>query len=104
MAHMQMYIYDKGATYSADCSRCGATHIIHEWTTDAFAGDRDAMREGALRCDHCGGTMDPDTFHAGRRMYAGRYSAPGYLDCTDWHYHANLRTLTAELRDAYADE
>jgi hypothetical protein len=37
------------------------------------------------------------------KQYAGRYSANGYMDCTDWHYDANKRRLERELRSMYGD-
>ncbi|HEV2178363.1 MAG TPA: hypothetical protein VGU20_31195 [Stellaceae bacterium] len=104
MSFMQMLIYEKGALYAADCGKCGATHYAHEWTTDAFNDERDAMQAGTLRCNECGGSIDASTFITCKRSYAGRYSAPGYMDCTDWHYDANLRRLKKELRDMYGDE
>ncbi|MBF6571693.1 MAG: hypothetical protein IVW54_22870 [Candidatus Binataceae bacterium] len=36
--------------------------------------------------------------------YFGRYSAPGYLDCTDWNFSRNARELTRELRDMYGED
>lgn len=103
MAFMEMYIYNKGRLYAADCAKCGMTHYAHEWITDAFNEERDAMRAGTLRCDDCGGAMDPDTFMDCGRQYAGRYSANGYMDCTDWHYDTNKRRLERELREMYGD-
>lgn len=35
------------------------------------------------------------------RGYFGRYSAPGYLDCTEWEYDTNLRRLKKTLREMY---
>lgn len=104
MSFMQMFIYDKGRTYSADCAKCGMAHTIHEWITDDFNGERDAMREGALQCRECGGRMNPDTFMDTGRQYAGRYSAPGYMDCTDWSFDRNKRRLARELRDMYGED
>jgi NAD-dependent SIR2 family protein deacetylase len=99
--HMQLFIYDKGAVYSVDCSKCGETHYIHEWTTDDFNWERDAMESGKGRCPECNGLFDPETFWKERPMYAGRYSAPGYLDCTSWHYSPNEYKLKKELRELY---
>lgn len=101
---MKPYIYRKGATYSADCAKCGATAIIHEWTTDNFNGDRDAMASGTLRCAECDGHVDAETFRKGPRMYAGRYSANGFLDCTDWHYDSNKARLAKTLDELYGEE
>ena len=103
MSFMEMYIYDKGRVYRADCDKCGMTHYIHEWITDAFNDDRDAMQEGRARCNECSGTLDKDTFIDCGRQYAGRYSANGYMDCTDWHYSRNKKELARELRDMYGD-
>lgn len=103
MGFMQPYLYQKGRLYCADCSKCGQTHYIHEWITDAFNDDRDAMQSGDARCPECGGLIDADTFMDCGRQYAARYSAPGYMDCTDWHYGKNKRELMRELRDMYGD-
>jgi hypothetical protein len=103
MSFMQKFIYQKGALYSADCSKCGMTNYTHEWITDDHNERRDAMQEGTARCDECGGELRADTFIDCGRQYAGRYSAPGYVDCTDWHFSPNKRTLTRELRDMYGE-
>lgn len=103
MTFMTMKICRKGALYAADCARCGATNHTHEWAHDDHNERRDAMQNGTLRCDFCGGTVDPETFLDLGRQYAGRYSAAGYMDCTDWHYDTNRRRLERELRDMYGD-
>jgi hypothetical protein len=104
MAHMQMMVYQKGALYSADCSKCGATMFTHEWYHGDHNERRDAMEAGTLCCDDCGAPVDKETFAQHRKSYAGLYSAPGYMDRTDVHYNANVRKLKRELRDAYGDE
>lgn len=106
MSFMQLQIYQKGALYSADCRKCGATMFTHEWATDDHNERRDAMVQGTLRCDQCGtGTVDPETFcKSPRPQYAGRYSAPGYLDATEWTYDANKRRLTKTLNDMYGSQ
>jgi hypothetical protein len=101
MSFMELFIYRKGATYSADCDKCGASIYWHEWTSD---GQSDDLKEGRAPCPHCHGRSDPDTFMYCGRQYAGRYSAPGYMDCTDWSYSPNKRTLARELRDLYGDD
>lgn len=103
MSFMTMHIYRKGALYSANCSKCGNTSSAHEWTSDDPNGDRDAMKAGTYYCRDCGGYVDPETFIEHKRSYAGRYSANGYMDCTDWHYDTNRRRLERELRDLYGD-
>lgn len=101
---MKMQIFKKGALYSADCNRCGSTMFTHEWFNDDHNDRRDAMQAGTLQCNDCSGHADADTFHYCGRQYAGWYSMPGYLDCTDVHYDKNLRRLKSELRDFYGDE
>lgn len=100
---MQLQVFEKGALYSADCQRCGQTQYSHEW----FHGDnndrRDAMQAGTLGCDECGASVDPATFRDCGRQYAARYSAPGYLDCTDVHYGKNIKMLKREVREMYGD-
>ncbi len=103
MNHMQLFIYKKGALYAADCSKCGVTNYTHEWITDAHNETRDAMQAGTARCDECGGKIDKGTFIDCGKQYAGRYSAPGYMDCTDWSYNPNKRRLERELRDMYGE-
>ena len=100
---MTLHIHRKGALYCADCAKCGTTIYTHEWTSNNFNEERDAMEAGALRCPECNGTTDAETFHKCRDSYAGRYSANGYLDCTDWSYDTNRRRLGRHLRDMYGD-
>lgn len=104
MAHMELYHTPKGALYSADCNKCGRTIYVHEWASWDCNNERDAMVAGLLRCPDCHGRADPDTYRDhGRRYYAARYSADGYMDCTDWNYGTNLRALLRETRDMYGD-
>ena len=100
---MEMQIFKKGALYSVECARCGATSYTHEWFNDDHNERRDAMVKGSLSCDECSGKVDPNTFHFCGRQYAGWYSMPGYLDHTDAHYGRNLRVLKSELRDLYGN-
>lgn len=105
MSFMQLQIISKGALYACDCARCGATLYTHEWVNDGHNERRDAMALGRLRCDACGGTADRETYYKfPRPQYAARYSAPGYMDCTEWSYGPNKRKLAREARDLYGDE
>lgn len=97
MPFMKMSITAKGELYCAECNTCGATMYTHEWVNDDHNERRDAMESGKLRCGECQRGKATGFFALGRQ-YAGCYSAPGYLDCTDWHYSANLRKLVKELR------
>lgn len=104
MAFMELDVTPKGALYAADCDKCGATLYSHEWAHWDHNERRDAMEGGTCRCDYCHGRADPETFHqvrGGRTHYAARYSAPGYMDCTDWHYGRNRRDLVREVREMY---
>ncbi len=102
MSFMSLYITQKGALYSADCVRCGATLFTHEWADGDHNERRDAMEAGTLRCDECPGRANPETFHSCGRQYAARYSAAGYMDCTSWNYGTNKRDLLRETREMYS--
>ena len=103
MAHLEIEIIRKGKLYTADCACCGSTIYAHEWTHDNFNELRDAMRAGGRCCPECQGAADPVTFlEHPRPFYAGRYSAPGYLDATDWEYDTNRRKLEKTLRALYS--
>lgn len=104
MPRMEMQIFKKGALYTAECAKCGSTAYSHEWAHADHNDRRDAMHAGTLRCDVCSvGTVDPKTVTDCGRQYAGWYSMPGYLDCTELHYSKNLRELRRELRAAYGN-
>jgi DNA-directed RNA polymerase subunit RPC12/RpoP len=98
---MKLEVTQKGATYCADCAKCGQTMYSHEWASWSNNDDRDSLQDGTAQCPDCGGRADPDTFTDCGRMYAARYSAPGYLDCTDWTYGKNKRELMRDMRDLY---
>lgn len=101
---MELQTTQKGTLYSCECAKCGATMFAHEWADWDPNGRRDAMQAGTLRCDECSGMANPETFHEhGRKHYACRYSAPGYLDRTDWHYGTNRRALEREVREMYGE-
>ena len=59
---MEPRITQKGALYTGECSKCCTTHFVHEWATFDNNDERDAMKDGTLRCVECGYTIDPDTF------------------------------------------
>lgn len=104
MSFMEMEITQKGALYTCECSRCGATLYTHEWADWDHNERRDAMESGILQCHYCSGRANPETFGPMKgKYYAGRMSAPGYLDCTEWEYATSLRVLKRELRSLYVD-
>lgn len=101
MAHMELQVTQKGALYCAECSKCGMTMYSHEWATWDNNDERDALQDGTARCQDCGGRADPATFMDCGQQYAARYSAPGYLDCTEWTFGKNKRALIREVRAMY---
>jgi len=105
MPHMQLQVIRKGALYTCECTRCRTSMYTHEFVNDDHNARRDAMAAGTLKCDDCPGHADKATYHEyPRPQYAARLSAPGFMDCTDWHYGPNARKLAAEVRDAYGVE
>lgn len=105
MSFMSLHITNKGALYTCDCAKCGASMFSHEWADGDHNERRDAMEAGTLRCDECAtGRADPATFAKLRAHYAGRYSADGHMDCTSWSYDTNLRRLARDLKDMYGDD
>jgi hypothetical protein len=103
MSFMQLELTRKGRLYCADCAKCGATLFAHEWAHAYNNDDRDALQSGTYHCDQCSGRADPETFTDCGMQYAARYSAPGYLDCTDWSYGTDKRKLLREVREMYGD-
>lgn len=101
MPFMKLEVTQKGALYAADCAKCGATMYVHEWASWDNNTDRDALQAGTLACRDCGGRSEPDTFHECGQQYAARYSAPGYMDSTDWHFDTNKRRLLRDVREMY---
>lgn len=99
MSFMDIYIYNKAPTYAADCGKCGASIYAHP---DTGCTEQE-LRDGTAECGQCTGHADPVTVSYCGKLYAGRYSANGYMDCTDWSYDANLRNLKRELRAMYGD-
>lgn len=103
MTFMRIELTRKGALYCADCAKCGATLYSHEWAHGYNNDDRDALADGTYRCGECSGRADPETFMDCGKQYAARYSAPGYLDCTEWTFGRNRRDLIREVRSMYGE-
>ena len=69
-------------------------------TTVAPADVYGTIEKFAAFCD-----LKVDTCEVIQGKYWGRYSAPGYLDCTDWHGpFDSVSACQRELHDAYGDE
>ena len=104
MSFMNLYMADKGALWTADCERCGSSLFLHEHV-HGLAAMPDAEVCANWKCDNCvvGFADESSVAKVPRPQYAGRYSAPGYMDCTDWHYGSNYRELCRELEELYGD-
>jgi len=48
----------------------------------------------------------PDQIYSIRKIngWFGRYSAPGYMDATDWSFNTNKKSLMDDLKRMYGDE
>lgn len=101
---MELQMTSKGHLYTCDCGKCGMTLCAHEWASCDPNEERDAMQAGTLRCTECTGRADSRTFaDLGTGWYAARYSLPGFLDCTEWSFGKNKRTLAREVREMYGE-
>ena len=100
---MQPEITQKGALYSCECNKCGATLYTHEWAMYDHNERRDAMENGTMHCDECSiGRTDPETFgKMGGSFYAARLSIPGFLDCTEWTFGKDKEALLEEIKEMY---
>lgn len=58
--------------------------------------------EGTLQ-EYCEGKLTGEV-SCKPNVYYGRYSAPGYMDCTSWSWGRNKRQLERELRSMYGSE
>ena len=104
MSSMQLQVLRKGAVYTCECAKCGATLYTHEWAHYDHNDRRDAMQAGTLPCDECfSGHADPGTFGPMRDMYAARLTMPGYLDSTEWTFGTNLRALVRTMKEMYGE-
>lgn len=63
------------------------------------AGQKEWMRQIS---EYCEGAVQAVALKV--NVYYGRYSAPGYMDCTSWSWSRNRRELEAELNSMYGDE
>lgn len=99
MSFMEIETIRKGTVYEADCQKCGCTNFWHEWV---HGGQGSELAE--YPCDQCGHKIGNEPIKHPRKEYACRYSAPGYLDCTDWNYGTNRRILENDTRAMYGDD
>ena len=102
MPFMELEITRKGTYISADCPSCWQTIDTHEWASWEFNNEAEAIRSHEVCCSWCEHNVELEEHYEHKAMYAGRYSAPGYLDCTEWSYDTNKRRLEKELRYLYA--
>lgn len=103
MTHMEFEITWKGTLCSVECTHCWTTSYAHEWASWDFNAEREAMEKGLYNCQGCGRRVHPDTYRESKPQtyYGARYSAPGYLDRTEWLYGTNKRKLAHDCRALY---
>ena len=80
----------------------GSIDLDGGWNEDNEEWSDEVVR--AFR-DYVEGTVDEscDIRYVDNGWY-GRYSAPGYMDCTDWTWADTEEELIAELKSMYGDE
>jgi hypothetical protein len=110
MAFMQRFIY--GPMYGWQVETTHGTELIPEDVVSCvgFPGpDYDADKVSPevweevcdLLRDYCEGEIQSATVVNG---YFGRYSAPGYMDCTEWNFDTDPKALAAYLDEMYGDD
>lgn len=115
MSFMQPEITNKSRHWAVECCH-GETHYV---PCDVVTVP-DQFKDGARfePIGECGGAIwnalvswlkdyapdEPEAIEVTAPGYLGRYSAPGYMDCTDWTFSTNLRVLQSELRDMYGED
>ena len=102
MAFMKLEVTAAAPTRHVDCPRCCTTIYEHAPSSEVSFGE-----DGGFECPQCGHQVevDPtDIITEDKPQYAARYSAPGYMDCTDWWYGKDLEKLKAEVDEAYGGE
>ena len=74
--------------------------VIYDWNAPDVEALAAKIGEKVWIGDHYG-TLESVSYVRG---YFGRYSAPGYLDCTPWEYSASRVELERLLTDLYGDQ
>lgn len=97
MSHMVKQVH-KGDGWIIETS--DGSVVVVDYDAPAIDRLRTQIGERVWIEDICG-TLESVTYVRG---WFGRYSAPGYLDCTSWEYDTNRRRLERTLRDLYSDE
>lgn len=96
---------DNGSTV-VPCSVCGLPDDDVEPNVEYALDDEETSAEQKAWArsvrDYCEGT--PTAFTYRPNVWYGRYSAPGYMDCTDYSWSNNRRELERELRSMYGDD
>lgn len=109
MSHMQLQITDRQRVWVVETTE-GVAIVPSDVQTvhaDAFA-NLTYEKGDVLFADMCDllkpyvrGTITSIEVAYG---YAGRYRAPGYLDCTDWSFDSSRDRLETTLKEMYGDE
>ena len=101
MAFMKLETMPAGTLYELDCPHCLTSNYWHEWIDEGQGSELHTEV-----CTECGRPMKADEEDVTRseNMFACRFSAPGYMDCTDWSYGPDRAELEAEVNDMYGDD
>lgn len=95
---LKIQVTQKGALYSSECDKCGATIWSHEWATYEHNEFRDAMEQGTAHCPECSGKSNPSTFSYVGDYYAARYAVSDDIAAA-WFYGKNERALIRSVRE-----
>lgn len=99
-AFLQRQILEKQRGYAVE-TRNGTWFLPEE-----HIGKWDPVRVSAR--DYFGDYVDggPESISGVEQVfgYFGRYSAPGFLDATDWTFYTSRRALERALRDSYGND
>jgi hypothetical protein len=97
MSFMQPYIYC-GPCYIVETSH-GTELVPCDVVGDLGLAD-DAPELAKALADYVEGTIESVEY---KKVFYGRYSAPGYTDCTDWTWGASAEEVSETLESMYGD-
>lgn len=107
---MKVEILRKARHWAVECNH-GETHYVPSNVVSVSDNWKDGARfePGNTFFEIIASTLreyvpsEPEAIEVTKPGYLGRYSMPGYLDCTDWEFSTSLRKLQASLRAMHGD-
>ena len=107
MSFMQPEITEKMRGLMVD-GNCGTDYIPSDVVDLDLAIGQIVTKDDPGFDDHCLSVKDyteNTTIYSIEVVYGhfGRYSAPGYMDCTPWGFDTDLDRLEADLDEYYGD-